>query len=490
MGGAVERAEKDQLERVINHTVKDRFAAGAVQRAVLLEHGDDPGIGPGQLMVRVFVPAPDEPAEYERALAEWQEAHQSGMDQMRRELSLRLPSARLLEFTFDDPATATPRITMPDDGSLAAEQMSGREIVTTALALLRANYVFPEVAERAATAVEARLADGEYDELDEITLTALVTRHLQDVTGDRHLRLRLGGGPGPGPGGPGGPGPGPGPGGPGGPGPGPGPGGPGHRPGGPGHRPGGPEMEPKGHEAQRLAMRQMGRMDNFGIRRVERLDGNVGYLDLRRVAMAANAGPAVAAAMELVAGTYALIFDLRHNGGGAPDGVALWCSYLLKEEPTHLNDIFHADTGETWQFWSLPYVPGTRYVDRPVYVLTSSHTFSGGEELCYNLQALGRAELIGETTGGGAHPTRGFPVSRAVMIGIPFARSVNPVTGTNWEGTGVVPDVAVPEDEAYDVAYGKALRHVLALDDVPPPIADQARDTLAKLESAEAEVRP
>ena len=166
--------------------------------------------------------------------------------------------------------------------------------------------------------------------------------------------------------------------------------------------------------------------------------------------------------------------------------MALWCSYLLKEEPTHLNDIFHADTGETRQFWSLPYVPGTRYVDRPVYVLTSSHTFSGGAELCYNLQALGRAELIGETTGGGAHPTRGYPISRAVHIAIPFARSVNPITGTNWEGTGVVPDVAVPEAEAYNVAYAKALRHVLDLDDVPPPIARQAHETLAGLQSAEA----
>jgi hypothetical protein len=378
------------------------------------------------------------------------------MDEIRRELSLRLPSARLLEFTFDDPGEATPRITMADDGSLAAEQMPGREIVTTAMALLRANYVFPDVAERAATEVEARLAAGEYDDLDEITLTELVTRHLQDVTGDKHLGLRLGGGPppdrGPGPGGPG--------------------------PGGPGHG----ETEPKNHEARRLAMRQMGRLDNFGIRRVERLDGNIGYLDVRRVAVPANAGPAIGAAMELVAGTYALILDLRHNGGGSPEGVLFWCSYLLEEKPTHLNDIYHADTGETMQFWTLPYVPGTRYVDRPVYVLTSSHTFSGGEEFCYNLQALGRAELIGETTGGGAHPTRGFPISRAVHIGIPFARSINPVTGTNWQGTGVIPDVAVPEAEAYDVAYGKALRHVLALDDVPPPIEHQARDALAELQ--------
>jgi Peptidase family S41/N-terminal domain of Peptidase_S41 in eukaryotic IRBP len=484
MGGTVDRADKDRLERVINHTVKERFGAGAVERAVVLEHSDDPAIEPGQLMVRVFVPAPEEAANYEQALAAWQEAHRAGMDTMRRELSLRLPSARLLEFTFDDPAETMPRITMPDDGSLADEQMSSREIVTTALSLLRANYVFPEVAEQAATAVEARLAAGEYDNLDEITLTELLTSQLQEATGDKHLRMGLGGGPPPGPGpGPGGPGPGPE-----GPGPGPGP-----RPRGPGPGlrlvgPGPDETEPGNHEARRLAMRQMGRLDNFGIRRVERLDGNVGYLDLRRVAVAANAGPAVAAAMELVTGTYALLFDLRHNGGGAPDGVALWCSYLLKEEPTHLNDIFHADTGETRQFWSLPYVPGTRYVDRPVYVLISSHTFSGGEELCYNLQALGRAELIGETTGGGAHPTRGFPISRAVQIGIPFARSINPVTGTNWQGTGVIPDVAVPEAEAYDVAYGKALRHVLALDDVPPPFEHEARDALARLESAEAEV--
>jgi C-terminal processing protease CtpA/Prc len=232
-----------------------------------------------------------------------------------------------------------------------------------------------------------------------------------------------------------------------------------------------------------MAMRQRGRLDNFGIRRVERLDGNVGYLDVRRVAMAANAGPAITAAIELVAGTYALILDLRHNGGGSPDGVALWCSYLLDERSEHLNDIFHADTRETRQFWTAPYLPGTRYVDRPVYVLTSSHTFSGGEEWCYNLQAMGRAELIGETTGGGAHPTRPFPISQAVHIGIPFARSINPITGTNWQGTGVVPDVAVPEAEAYDVAYGKALRHVLALDDVPPPIEHEARDALAALES-------
>jgi C-terminal processing protease CtpA/Prc len=231
----------------------------------------------------------------------------------------------------------------------------------------------------------------------------------------------------------------------------------------------------------RLKMRQMGRLDNFGIHRVERLDGNIGYLDLRRMPLPENAGPAIAAAMELVGGTYALIIDMRRNGGGSPGGVTVWCSYLLPENPVHLNDIFSADTGETRQFWSLPYLPGSRYLDKPVYALTSSRTFSGGEDLCYTLQALGRAEVIGETTGGGAHPTRPFPVSAAVHIAIPFARSINPVTGTNWQGTGVIPDTQVPADEAYPAAYAKALRHVTQLREVPPPIADEARDALAAL---------
>jgi C-terminal processing protease CtpA/Prc len=118
-----------------------------------------------------------------------------------------------------------------------------------------------------------------------------------------------------------------------------------------------------------------------------------------------------------------------------------------------------------------------------VYVLTSARTFSGGDDFCYTLQALGRAELIGETTGGGAHPARPFPISAAVHIGIPFARSVNPVTGTNWQGAGVVPDTPVPADQAQDVAYAKALRHVLELGDVPPPVADEARDALAAVAS-------
>jgi Peptidase family S41/N-terminal domain of Peptidase_S41 in eukaryotic IRBP len=412
----------EEIERVLDHAVKGLFPDGAVLRAEL-RRGDDPG----QLVIRVVIPGTED-------LAAWAAEHQEQMAELRRELSLRLPSAKLLEFTADAAGAAV--ISMPDDGSVAAEQLSSREIVIKALALLRENYVFPELAEQVAAAAEARLAAGEYDNLDEITLTELLTSHLQEASGDKHLLVRLGGGPGP--------------------------------------RPEAPRRHPG---------RPMGQLDNFGIRRAERLDGNIGYLDVRLVPPPEHAGPAVAAAMELVAGTYALIIDLRRNGGGSPHGVALWCSYLIPEQPTRLNDIFHADTGETWQFWSYPYLPGRRYLDRPVYVLTSGRTFSGGEDLGYTLQALGRAEVIGEATGGGAHPTRPFPISAAVHIGIPFARSINPVTGTNWQGTGVIPDTPAPADQAYAVAYAKALRHVLELRDVPPPIADEARDTLTTLAS-------
>jgi len=435
----------EEIARVVDHRVKELFPDGAVLRAELLR----PGGEPGQLMVRVFIPGTED-------LAAWAEVHREHMAELRREISLRLPSARMLEFTCD--AENAPVISMPDDGSLAAEQLPSRDIVIKALALLRENYVFPEVAEQTAAAVEVRLAAGEYDNLDEITLTGLLTSHLQETSGDKHLRVVLGGGPGPGPREPGG-----------------GPGRPGR------DRADRDSAQPADREVRWLRMRQIGRLGNFGIHRVERLDGNIGYLDVRGMPPPELAGPAIAAAMELVAGAYALIIDLRRNGGGSPHGVALWCSYLIPEQPTHLNDIFHAGTGETRQFWSYPYLPGSRYLDRPVYVLTSSRTFSGGEDFGYTLQALDRAEVIGEATGGGAHPTRPFPISAAVHIGIPFARSINPVTGTNWQGTGVLPDTPVPADQAYEVAYAKALRHVLELSDVPPPIADEARDTLTTL---------
>jgi Peptidase family S41/N-terminal domain of Peptidase_S41 in eukaryotic IRBP len=444
-----------RLERVIDREAKKRFPAGVVRRVTVLGHGDDPDIEPDELLVRVFV----DTAGGEQgagSLDEWARVNDTRMRRMRRELSLRLPPARLLQFTVEggEPGAA-PLITMPDDPALTDESMPPREIVAAVLELLRAGYVFPDLAEQAAAAVTARLAAGEYDGLDAEVLAERLTEHLNEVCADKHLRVRPL---------------------------------PPRRP----REPGAAEPSPRGPgtrgdgrlaPARRETPGDRPRPHNYGIHRAERLDGNVGYLDLHAVADPDHAGTAIAAAMELVAGTYALIIDLRQNHGGSPHGVVFWCSYLFPDADTHLNDIFDADTGETRQFWSLAWVPGSRYLDRPVYVLSSHETFSGGEDFCYTLQAQGRAEVIGEATGGGAHPTRMVPISSTVGIALPHARSINPVTGTNWQGSGVIPDVAVPATRAYDVAYGKALQHVLSLD-VPPPVEDEARAALAGLPAA------
>ena len=161
--------------------------------------------------------------------------------------------------------------------------------------------------------------------------------------------------------------------------------------------------------------------------------------------------------------TDAIIFDLRKNGGGDPAMVALICSYLFGPEPVHLNDLhWREGKGErVEEFWTLKDVAGKRYTGKDVYVLTSNYTFSGAEEFTYNLKNLKRATIIGETTGGGANPGGGNRLSEHFGVFIPTGRAVSPVTKTNWEGTGVEPDVKVPADQALKTAQLIALRKAL-----------------------------
>jgi Peptidase family S41/N-terminal domain of Peptidase_S41 in eukaryotic IRBP len=506
----VHQSEARHLEQLIEREARAGFGADAIAGVSLLRPGEDPAVGPDEVLVRVFVasggdmaPGGDAAAgDRQQALDAWARAHEAGMRRMRRELSLRLPPARLLEFTIagSGPSAGPPRITMPDDPAARDEPLSAADIVHTIARQLRSSYVFPDAGAQAAAAVEARLADGAYDGRDDAALAELLTSQLYELCGDRHLRVRTlahppGRHPGrPGPEGPAGA-PAPGTPAPGTPAPGtPVPGNPAEgRPGGTGW-PGPRERWRPGRDPH-PEFRPL----NFGISRVERLAGNIGYLDLRLVADPRRAGTAIAAVMELVSGTYALIIDLRKNGGGSLQGAVLWCSYLFEAGDTHLSDVYSADTGQTRQLWSLPHVPGARYLDRPVYVLTSARTFSGAEDIAYTLQAQGRAQVVGETTGGGAHPTRTTLISPTMALSVPYARSVNPVTGTNWEGTGVVPDVAVPAGQARDAAYRLALQHVLAQaaepddedDDrppaVPPPVAAEARGALAELSGSDGD---
>lgn len=310
-----------------------------------------------------------------------------------------------------------------------------RELVEQALTLMCTNCVFPEKAQEAAVVIRARLEAGEYDDLGEEALGERLTAQLFEMCGDKHLRVRL--------------------------------------------------RDAELHDAitedqARTVWLEQSRLANYGVARVERLDGNVGYIDLREVAYPGVAARAIAAAMELVSHTHALIIDLRKCRGGSPQGVIFWNSYLFPDDETHLNDIYDGATGDTRQFWSASYLPGERYLDRPVFVLISAFTFSGGEEFCYNLQALGRATLVGETTRGGAHPTDQFPITATMEITVPVARSINPITGTNWEGTGVAPDVAVPGDEAMGVAYREALQHVVDTSAASPAVRAEAQAARAK----------
>jgi retinol-binding protein 3 len=131
--------------------------------------------------------------------------------------------------------------------------------------------------------------------------------------------------------------------------------------------------------------------------------------------------------------------------------IAFISSYLFAER-THLNDLWTRKGDVTDQYWTDPYVPGKRLDGKPAFVLTSKNTFSGGEEFTNNLKVLKRATIVGETTGGGAHPVRGHRITEHFGIGVPFARAINPITHTNWEGTGVEPDVKVAAADALSTA--------------------------------------
>ncbi|WP_427894538.1 S41 family peptidase [Kribbella sp. GL6] len=289
-------------------------------------------------------------------------------------------------------------------------------------ALVGEHYVFPEVGTEVAARLAAAVGDGAYDELrTPEALAERVTADLQQGNRDKHLRLVF-------------------------------------------RRDGLPdETDPVAEEAH---WRRRAALDAGGMARVERLDGNIGLLEIRPLLYPPeHAATAVTAALSLLASTDALILDLRRCLGGSPDQVAFVCGYLFDSaEPIHLQDLVTRADGTTRQFWTPAYVPGPRYDgSKPIWVLTSASTFSGGEELAYNLQQFKRGVVVGERTAGGAHPRRGFKLHEQLEASVPVARSVNQVSGTNWEGTGVAPDVEVPAERAFDEAYRRAAEHAVGV---------------------------
>ena len=292
-----------------------------------------------------------------------------------------------------------------------------REVIEHLLRRIHERYVFPEVAQRVEEDLRRRLRVGEYDQFTTGEMFCLfLTAHLQEISHDKHFFLVY-------------------------------------------HAKGRPAIE---HESNRADEHESGSIQNFGFQRVERLQGNIGYLDLRSFYPAEIAGETAVAAMNFLAHSSALIVDLRHNDGGEPSMIALLSSYLFEGEPVHLNDFYRRFTQSTQQFWTLPYVPGRRYgPHKPVSVLIGPQTASAAEEFAYNLKHLQRATLIGRTTAGGAHPMEAFWIHPHIEAFIPAWRAINPRTGTNWEGTGVEPDIDAPPEEALKVAYARALEALL-----------------------------
>ena len=283
---------------------------------------------------------------------------------------------------------------------------------------LKEYYIEPSVAQQMADALQAHESKGDYNAIsDGDVFAARLTQDLQAVSHDRHLHVDFS-----------------------------------------------PFKMPERHEPtpeDEARFHQQMEHDNCAFDKVEILPNNIGYIKFDGFMDASFCGPTVVAAIGFVAHTDALIFDIRQNGGGQPAMVTLIASYLF-DQPTHLIDIYNRKEDTTTQNWTLAYLPGVRLTKQPVFVLTSERTFSGAEEFAFDLKNQKRATIVGETTGGGAHPVSGHPVADYFMIGVPFAKSLDPVTKKNWEGTGVEPDVKVSAADALTTAEKLAAEKIAA----------------------------
>ena len=308
-------------------------------------------------------------------------------------------------------ATFTPLVAQESPGSLDDDEKQA--VVLRLEELLAERYVYPDVGEASGADLLARYEAGEFDAItDPEAFAAEVTEALQGVSNDKHLRVRV-------------------------------------RP------PDQSLMEREDPAAARAAAAERARSRNYGFERVERLEGNIGYVDMRYFDGSDAAKPTAAAAMNFLANADAIIFDMRRNGGGSPEMIRYVSSWFFAE-PTHLNSLYWRVGERTQEFWTYEEIPGEKRPHVPIFVLTSSRTFSGAEEFSYNMQTQERGTLIGEVTGGGANPGGTVPLNERFEVFIPVGAAVNPITGTNWEGTGVTPHIEVPADEALDVALERA----------------------------------
>lgn len=315
----------------------------------------------------------------------------------------------------------------PPQKDLTIGSAQRTEAIEHAIAKLNAHYVSADAAALVEKRLRAQLQRGDFDSATSaIAFARALTDALQRETHDRHLEVRYVERatvePAP-----------------------------------------GQEDSPDDNAAEFLQQRRM----NFGFAGFTRLRGNIGLIDLRSFGRPQGAARRIAAMMELAVDTGALIVDLRRCSGGDPETVMLFASYLF-DQPTHLNDIYWRDENRTEERWTTADVAGTHYgQSRKVYLLTSSDTFSGCEDFSYALKYSRRATLVGETTGGGAHAGDPQWIGEHFMMFVPAGRPINPVTKTDWESVGVVPDIKASADDALDVAQIALLGELVAAEKDP-----------------------
>ena len=315
-------------------------------------------------------------------------------------------------------------------------------ILETVIQKLNEYYISPDVANGIAEHLRRKLSDGGYDRFAELNpFLSQLTSDLRSVSKDRHLGVwpietAL--------------------------------------------------ITDDSSEEERKRIITRSRYNNFGLKRIERLPGNIGYLEILDFEDPNLAGSIAVAAMNFLANSDALIFDLRRNGGGHGYMVRLIHSYLF-EQPTHTGSIYSRFNDKTEQSWTMPYVPGPRMTEIPVYVLQSRRTASAAEAFGYHLRALGRAKIVGEKSRGAANPVEEFNFPElGICLAVSAYRVTNPVTGTCWEGIGVEPDIAAAADKALLVACVEAAKTLLESDSDD----EIKRARRWALEMYEAELKP
>jgi len=298
-------------------------------------------------------------------------------------------------------------------------------VVNKVIAELKDKYPFPEITARIESTLKQNLNSGAYAKItDPNDFAGRITYELQEISKDRHVNIS--------------------------------------------YTPEPQKVEPLKIQSIYTPTNELDRMErdnranNYGTTEARILPGNVGYIKFGTLQPLEYAGDVYAAAMRFIANSDALILDLRTStGANSVDAIPFLTGYLF-EHPVHLTNFYMGGNAKVRQLWSFGYVPGPRYLNKPVYALTSRMTFSGGEAFAYELQAQKRATVIGDVTGGGGNPNAVYPIDEHFMMSIAFARVENPVTGTNWNEKGVQPDVPVPQAEALHRAHLIALEKLEA----------------------------